>query len=125
MKYCFKVCPRGTDRLFECTQPIYITCEFATKITKPSFPYISIFNDFSKTKGARCGSSIARQSRVVYLTNYLMLLNKFIYVILSKRSLDILIIFSYMENSKFTESVFQDMKYNLQGRLSRFFNFNT
>ena len=25
-----------------------------------------------------------------------------------------------MENSKFTESVFQDMKYNLQGRLSRF-----
>ena len=42
------------------------------------------------------------------------------YVLLSKRSLDILIIFSYMENSKFTESVFQDMKYNLQGRLSRF-----
>ena len=70
---CFKVCLRGTDRVFECTQPIYITCEFATKNHQTFLSTYIYFNDFSKTKGARCGSSIARQSRVVYLTNYLMI----------------------------------------------------
>ena len=53
---CFKVCLRGTDRVFECTQPICITCEFATKNHQTFLSIYIYFNDFSKTGGARCGS---------------------------------------------------------------------
>ena len=47
---CFKVCLRGTDRVFECTQPIYITCEIAAKNHQTFLSIYIYFKIFQKLR---------------------------------------------------------------------------
>ena len=114
---CFKVCLRGTNKVFECTQPIYIACEFATKNHQTFLSIYIYVNDFQKLRVLG-----VEASRVVYLTNYLMIQKLFLICLctIKQKVIRHFDNFCYMENSKFTESVFQGMKYNLQGRPSRF-----